>query len=218
MTSSPSDREPAPPSWVQRLWTTPWLWLAFIIPLFCVPLFIGLDRTDLDNDEAIYSFAVETMVKDGDWLTPKSIPSETRPFLEKPPLKFWITYVPMRLGLLPDDEFGLRFMDAAMSALAFLYVFGIGRKTGRSGLRTGGRPPALLPPRAALRARTPQQQHGVVDRARVCRRRVSLPRVAIGESGRQAARLRDGALVRPRLHDEVRGRPVPAGHPGPQRH
>ena len=128
MTSPPSDREPAPPSWVQRLWTTPWLWLAFVIPLFCAPLFIGLDRTDLDNDEAIYSFVVETMLKDGDWLTPKSIPSESRPFLEKPPLKFWITYVPIHLGLLPDDEFGLRFMDAAMSALGFLYVFAIGRK------------------------------------------------------------------------------------------
>jgi len=128
MTSSPSDREPPPPSWVQRLWTTPWLWIAFIIPLFCAPLFIGLDRTDLDNDEAIYSFSVETMLKDGDWLTPKSIPSESRPLLEKPPLKLWITYIPMRMGLLPDDEFGLRFMDAAMGALAFLYVFGIGRK------------------------------------------------------------------------------------------
>jgi hypothetical protein len=122
-------REPAAtPSWVRWLWDTPWLWLVLIVAIFCVPLFIGLDRKDLDNDEAIYSFAVETMLKDGDWLTPKSIPSESRPFFEKPPLKLWITYVPMRLGLLPDNEFGLRFMDAAMGALAFLYVFGIGRK------------------------------------------------------------------------------------------
>lgn len=110
------------------LWTSPWPWLAVVIAFFCVPLFIGLDRTDLDNDEAIYSFAVETMLKDGDWLTPKSIPSDIDPFLEKPPLKFWITYVPMRLGWLPRNEFGLRFMDALMGALAFLYVFGIGRK------------------------------------------------------------------------------------------
>jgi hypothetical protein len=116
------------PSWVRRLWNTPWPWLVIVVAFFCVPLFIGLDGTDLDNDESIYSFAVETMLKDGDWLTPKSIPSESRPFFEKPPLKVWITYVPMRLGLLPDNEFGLRFMDAAMGALAFLYVFGIGWK------------------------------------------------------------------------------------------
>ena len=122
-------REPSPaPSWLRWLWDTPWLWLVLIVALFCVPLFIGLDRTDLDNDEAIYSFAVETILKDGDWLTPKSIPSESRPFFEKPPLKMWIAYVPMRLGLLPDNEFGLRFMDAVMGALMFLYVFGIGRK------------------------------------------------------------------------------------------
>ena len=129
MTTPPAAREPYPaPFWVRWLWDTPWVWLLLIVAVFCVPLFIGLDRTDLDNDEAIYSFAVETMLKDGDWLTPKSIPSESRPFFEKPPLKMWITYVPMRLGLLPDNEFGLRFMDALMGSLAFLYVFGIGRK------------------------------------------------------------------------------------------
>lgn len=129
MTSPKSGREPSPtPVWIRWLWDTPWLWLVLVVAVFCVPLFIGLDRTDLDNDESIYSFAVETMLKDGDWLTPKSIPSETRPFFEKPPLKVWITYVPMRLGLLPSNEFGLRFMDAAMGSLAFLYVFGIGRK------------------------------------------------------------------------------------------
>src|SRR5690349_22155699 len=119
MTFSRQPESHAAPSWLRWVWNTPWLWLALIVPLFCVPLFLGLDRTDLDNDEAIYSFVVETMLKDGDWLTPKSIPSETAAFLEKPPLKFWITYVPMRLGLLPQGEFGLRFMDAAMSTLAF---------------------------------------------------------------------------------------------------
>src|SRR5688500_9526349 len=99
------------PSWVRVRLDTPWLCPAFIIPLACAPLFVGLDRTDLENDEAIYSFAVETMLKDGDWLTPKSIPSEHVAFLEKPPLKFWLTAIPIRLGLLPENEFGLRFMD-----------------------------------------------------------------------------------------------------------
>src|ERR1043165_7029711 len=127
--------------WIRRLWETPWLWVGVLVPLVCVPLFVGLDRTDLDNDEAIYSFAVETMVKNGDWLTPKSIPSETSAFLEKPPLKFWITAAPIKAGLLPDNEFGLRFMDAAMGALALLYVFAIGRKLAGPG---GGLAAALL--------------------------------------------------------------------------
>ena len=129
MASARHNRNPAhPPEWVRALWNTPWLWLAFIVPLFCVPLFVGLDHTDLENDEAIYSFAVETMLKDGDWLTPKSIPSETSAFLEKPPLKFWLTALPIHFGWLPANEYGLRFVDAALSAVAFLYVFLIGRR------------------------------------------------------------------------------------------
>ncbi|MGE5359197.1 MAG: ArnT family glycosyltransferase [Bacteroidales bacterium] len=107
-----------------------WLWPAVVVALFCVPLFVGLGATDLDNDESGYSFAVEVMVRNGDWLTPKSSPFEDQPFLEKPPLKFWIVAAPIRLGLLPDNEFGLRFADALMGSLAFLYVFGIGRRLG----------------------------------------------------------------------------------------
>ena len=122
------ERDSTLPAWARFLWETPWLWLALVIALFCVPLFIGLDNTDLDSDEAIYSFAVETMLEDGDWLTPKSIPSGTSAFLEKPPLKFWLTALPIRLGMLPENEFGLRFMDAVFGALAFLYVFAIGRR------------------------------------------------------------------------------------------
>jgi 4-amino-4-deoxy-L-arabinose transferase-like glycosyltransferase len=118
------------PSWVQTLWRTPWLWLALVITLFCVPLFLGLGRTDFENDESIYSFAAEVMVKHGDWLTPKSLPSETDPFLEKPPLKIWMVAAPIYLGWLPANEFGERVVDALMGALAFLYVFGIGRKLG----------------------------------------------------------------------------------------
>jgi 4-amino-4-deoxy-L-arabinose transferase-like glycosyltransferase len=107
-----------------------WFWTGLVIALFCVPLFVGLGRTDDENDEAIYSFAVDVMVKSGDWLTPKSIPSEQEAFLEKPPLKFWIVAAPIRLGLLPHDEFGRRFWDALFGGIAFLYVFAIGRRLG----------------------------------------------------------------------------------------
>ncbi|MCX6550132.1 MAG: glycosyltransferase family 39 protein, partial [Acidobacteria bacterium] len=106
------------------------LWLVLVGALFCLPLFIGLGRTDLQSDEAIYSFGVDVMVADGDWLTPKSCPSADIAFLEKPPLKFWIVAAPIRLGLLPDNEFGLRFWDAAFGGLAFLYLFAIGCRIG----------------------------------------------------------------------------------------
>src|SRR5262252_3563508 len=120
--------DPSIPTLIRRVWSTPWLGLALVVVLFCAPLFAGLDRQDLGNDEAIYSFSIQTMVRHGDWLTPKSIPNEAEAWLEKPPLKFWLVGLPMYWGLLPSDEFGMRFWDALMGSLAFLYVFAIGRR------------------------------------------------------------------------------------------
>jgi 4-amino-4-deoxy-L-arabinose transferase-like glycosyltransferase len=104
------------------------LWLALVLALFCFPLFVGLDRTDVESDEAIYSYGVDRILESGDWLAPKSSPHEHDPFLEKPPLKFWIVAAPIKLGLLPHDEFGLRFWDALFGAVSFLYVFAIGSR------------------------------------------------------------------------------------------
>ncbi len=104
------------------------LWLALVLALFCLPLFVGLDRTDVENDEAIYSYGVDRILEIGDWLAPKSSPHEHDPFLEKPPLKFWIVAAPIKAGLLPHDEFGLRFWDALFGALSFVYVFAIGSR------------------------------------------------------------------------------------------
>jgi 4-amino-4-deoxy-L-arabinose transferase-like glycosyltransferase len=101
-------------------------WLALVLVLFCLPLFVGLGRLDLETDEAIYSFAVDRILEIGDWLEPKSSPSEDEVFLEKPPLKFWLVAAPLKLGVLPHDEFGLRFWDAVFGAVSFLYVFLIG--------------------------------------------------------------------------------------------
>jgi 4-amino-4-deoxy-L-arabinose transferase-like glycosyltransferase len=118
----------AGPSWVSRLWRSPWPWMAIVAVFFCAPLFFGLDGTELENDEAIYTYAVDVMLEDGDWLTPKLIPSPTYPFLEKPPLKFWLNALPIRLGLVPHNTFGIRITDAALASVAFLYVFAIGRR------------------------------------------------------------------------------------------
>jgi 4-amino-4-deoxy-L-arabinose transferase-like glycosyltransferase len=97
-----------------------------VAALFCVPLFVGLGHTDLKGDEPIYSFAVDLILETGDWLTPRSIPYESAPFVEKPPLKFWIIAAGIKSGLLPADEFGHRFWDALFGAAALLYVFAIG--------------------------------------------------------------------------------------------
>src|SRR6187431_2805960 len=104
------------------------LWLALALALFCLPLFAGLGRTDVGHDEAIYTFAVDRILEIGDWLTPKSSPHEDEAFLEKPPLKFWIVAAPIRFGLLPHNEFGIRFWDAVFGALSFVYVFLIGSR------------------------------------------------------------------------------------------
>jgi 4-amino-4-deoxy-L-arabinose transferase-like glycosyltransferase len=101
-------------------------WLAAVLVFFCLPLFVNLGTADLDNDEAIYSFAVDRMVASGDWLVPRMIATADGPFLEKPPLKFWMVAAPIRADLLPADEFGLRFWDALFGAASFVYVFLIG--------------------------------------------------------------------------------------------
>lgn len=112
---------------------------------FGLQLFRGLSAQDLANDEAIYSYSIAGIIERGEWLMPPAIPHahrpgdpgdnryaggvyHNRPFLEKPPLKFWIVASPIILGLLPLDEFGLRFWDAFFGAIVFVYVFLIGRR------------------------------------------------------------------------------------------
>lgn len=103
---------------------------ALVAALFAMPLFAGLGEGDYQNDEAIYAYAVDRMLETGEFLTPVSIPHENAPFLEKPPLKFWIVALPISLGVLPHDEFGMRFWDAVFGAAAFFYVLAIGWRLG----------------------------------------------------------------------------------------
>lgn len=96
-----------------------------VLAFFCLPLFIGLGGWDLHNDESIYAYSVDRIVETNEWLTPRSIQVDG-PFLEKPPLKFWITAGLIKAGVLPHDEKGMRTVDAFFGALAFLYVYAIG--------------------------------------------------------------------------------------------
>jgi len=119
VTSSSESHSLSTPGWLPRLG------LVGVLCFFCVPLFVGLRGWDLRNDEAIYTDAIDSILETGDWLTPR-LPGDL-PFLEKPPLKFWIVAAAIRTGLLPNDEFGLRFFDALFSAVSFVYVFYVGR-------------------------------------------------------------------------------------------
>ena len=103
------------------------LGLVVVASFFGLQLFRGLALQDLSNDEAIYSYAVDSILESGGWLAPESSPQtaqagdpagRTEPFLEKPPLKFWIVALPITLGFLPLDEFGLRFWDALLEPLS----------------------------------------------------------------------------------------------------
>jgi 4-amino-4-deoxy-L-arabinose transferase-like glycosyltransferase len=106
-----------------------WRWaaLGLVIVFFCAPLFVNLREPDLRSDEAIYSWAVDRVLDTGDWLSPGSLPSD-EPFLEKPPLKFWLVAGAIRAGLLPRNELGMRWFDALFGAIAFVYVYLLGRR------------------------------------------------------------------------------------------
>lgn len=103
-------------------------WLAATLLLFCLPLFINLGGQDFDNDEAIYSFAIDRILATGDWLVPRAVSQDDLPLFDKPPLKFWIVAAPIAAGWLPANEFGHRFWDAMMGAVAFVYVFLLGAR------------------------------------------------------------------------------------------
>ena len=106
-------------------------WLAGLPPFsscFCLPLFVDLGTPDLDNDEAIYSFAVDRMARaTGDWLVPQSDSARGR----RLPRKAAAQVLDGRAADAGSagcrtDEFGLRFWDAVFGAASFVYVFLIG--------------------------------------------------------------------------------------------
>ena len=103
-----------------------WLGAAVVIIAFGLPLFVDLGATDFKGDEPIYAFAIDRILDQGEWLTPKAIPSDTVPFLEKPPLKFWLVAASVRAGLLPQNEFGYRLWDVLFGIAAFVYVYALG--------------------------------------------------------------------------------------------
>ncbi len=102
-----------------------WIGAVLVVALFAAPLVVGLNEPEMRNDEAIYSYAVERILDTGEWLTPRSIPTDEA-FLEKPPLKFWIVAAGIKSGLLPNSDAGLRWFDGLFGGIALFYVFLLG--------------------------------------------------------------------------------------------
>lgn len=129
--------------------------LLLALLLIGLPIFLFYGNGDVENDEAIYSFAAERIVETGEWLTPVDIYFGNPPFLEKPPLKFWITALGLEMGL-PQNTWGLRFADVVLTVLTFGYLIAIGYKV-------GGRWAGLLSGIVFFAFSDPLLQHGLLS-------------------------------------------------------
>jgi 4-amino-4-deoxy-L-arabinose transferase-like glycosyltransferase len=96
-----------------------------VIACYGAPIFFDLGALDMENDEASYSYQVDRILENGNWLTPRTVPRD-EDFVEKPPLMFWIVAGGIKLGLLPHTDFGMRLPAAVCGALAFVYIYLLG--------------------------------------------------------------------------------------------
>jgi hypothetical protein len=91
------------------------------LTLCCSALFVGLGRADIENDEAIYSFAVDRILETGNWLEPKSIPTEDFPS-SKASAQFWIVGALMRLSPPGSRRIRHAVRDAVAGGAAFSHA------------------------------------------------------------------------------------------------
>lgn len=128
---------------------------SLVCVLLLLPILMWFGVGDVGNDEAIYSFAAETMADSGDWLTPVGIYDGHPAFLEKPPLKIWLVAAVLELGA-PPDNWGLRLVDVLLTILIFAYVCALGRWL-------GGRWAGILSCLVFFAMRDPLLEHGILS-------------------------------------------------------
>lgn len=92
--------------------------LALSLPL----IFVGLGLPLLDPDEGLYADIASRMLSERDWVVPRF---NGFPYLEKPPLYFWVTS--LILALTGPSEWALRLGSALPAACSVVLVWGIGR-------------------------------------------------------------------------------------------
>ena len=97
--------------------------LALLLVL-CAPfLFLKLDMPFLDPDEGLYATIALEMARDGDWVLPHA---NGLPYLEKPPLYFWLTALTFKL--LGPSEWTTRLWSALPLLGTVLLTWRIGRR------------------------------------------------------------------------------------------
>jgi 4-amino-4-deoxy-L-arabinose transferase-like glycosyltransferase len=108
-----------------------WPHLAVLVALSVPMLFTALGLDLLDPDEGLYADIARTMYLSGDWVLPRF---NGLPYLEKPPLLFWLTALTLRGE---TTEWSLRLWSA-------LAAFGTVALTWRIGVHLYGREAGLL--------------------------------------------------------------------------
>jgi len=106
------------------------LLLALSLPF----LFVKLGMPLLDPDEGLYAAIAQEMLSRGDWVIPHV---NGLPYLEKPPLYFWLTALTFRL--VGPTEWAVRLWSALATLGAVLLTWRIGRRLygARAGLLAG---------------------------------------------------------------------------------
>ena len=97
--------------------------LPALLGLGLVVLLVGLGVSFLDPDEGLYADIAATMGQGGDWVLPRF---DGLPYLEKPPLYFWLAALALRAGL--PGEWALRGWSALAALGTALLTWRIGRR------------------------------------------------------------------------------------------
>jgi 4-amino-4-deoxy-L-arabinose transferase-like glycosyltransferase len=112
----------------------PWSELALLISI-CLPfLFIGLGISFLDPGEGLYGTIPSEMLARGDWIFPHF---DGLPYLEKPPLYFWLTAATMALGVPAEWASRVWSALAALGSVLLTWRMGARLYGGEGGVLAG---------------------------------------------------------------------------------
>ena len=100
-----------------------WAHLALLLAIALPLLLVSLDLSFLDPDEGLYGDIAHEMLASGDWVLPSF---NGLPYLEKPPLYFWLSMLTLRLD--QDGEWALRIWSSLSALGTVLLAWRIGRR------------------------------------------------------------------------------------------
>src|SRR5438132_1597804 len=100
-----------------------WAHLALLLVVALPLLLIELDLPFLDPDEGLYGDIAREMLTSRDWVVPSF---NGLPYLEKPPLYFWLSTLTLRLD--GDGEWALRIWSSLSARGTVLFAWRMGRR------------------------------------------------------------------------------------------